>query len=81
MRRGRWRTFPWVVIVFGFAVEPLGAMSITLVMTQPILVHGWCTLCLASALISVLMIGPATDEMLASLQYLKRRRNAGTDEG
>lgn len=72
--RGRWRTLPWVVIVFGFAVGPLGAVSITLVIIQPLLVHGWCTLCLASALISVLMIGPAMDELLASLQYLKRRR-------
>jgi uncharacterized membrane protein len=77
--RGRWRTLPWVVIVFGIAVGPLGAVSITLVIIQPLLVHGWCTLCLTSALISVLMIGPAMDEMLASLQHLKRR--AGSVEG
>jgi hypothetical protein len=72
--RGRWRRLPWVVIVFGIAVGPLGAVSVALVMIQPLLVHGWCTLCLTSALVSVLMIGPAMDEMLASLQYLKRRR-------
>jgi uncharacterized membrane protein len=78
--RGRWRTLPWVVIVFGIAVGPLGAVSITLVMIQPLLVHGWCTLCLGSALISVLMIGPAMDEMLASLQYLKRRRAGVAEE-
>ena len=36
-----------------------------------------CTLFLASALISVLMIGPAADEMLASLQFLKRARLQG----
>jgi uncharacterized membrane protein len=77
--RGRWRTLPWVVIVFGIAVGPLGAVSITLVIIQPLLVHGWCTLCLTSALISVLMIGPAMDEKLASLQHLKRR--AGSVEG
>ncbi len=77
---GRWRTLPWVVIVFGVAVGPLGAVSITLVIIQPLLVHGGCTLCLTSALISVLMIGPAMDEMLASLQYLKHRR-AGSPEG
>ncbi len=74
--RGRWRTLPWIVIVFGIAVGPLGAVSIALVMIQPLLVHGWCTLCLASALVSVLMIGPAMDEMLASLQHLKRRRQS-----
>ena len=32
----------------------------------------WCTLCLASALISLVMIGPAMDEFLASLQHLRR---------
>lgn len=70
----RWRTMPWIVVVFGLAVGPLGIVSIALVMSQPLVVGSWCTLCLASAVISVLMIGPAMDEMLASLQYMKRVR-------
>ncbi|MBZ0292738.1 MAG: vitamin K epoxide reductase family protein [Anaerolineae bacterium] len=70
--RDRWRTMPWIVIIFGIAVGPLGAVSITLVIFQPVLFDSWCTLCLCSALISILMIGPAMDEFLASLQYLKR---------
>ncbi|HEX5385690.1 MAG TPA: vitamin K epoxide reductase family protein [Gemmatimonadales bacterium] len=74
---GRWRTKPWIVIVFGIAVGPLGAVSIMLVIFQPVLFGAWCTLCLASAVISVLMIGPAMDELLASLQYLKRVHDAG----
>jgi hypothetical protein len=49
-------------------------------MIQPLLVHGWCTLCLTSALISVLMIGPAMDELLTSLQFLKRRRAGVAEE-
>ncbi|HEU4700092.1 MAG TPA: vitamin K epoxide reductase family protein [Gemmatimonadales bacterium] len=73
----RWRTLPWVVIVFGVAVGPLGAVSILLVILQPVAFHAWCTLCLASAVISVLMIGPAMDELLASLQYLARVRREG----
>jgi uncharacterized membrane protein len=75
--RVRWRTMPWIVIVFGLAVGPLGAMSILLVIFQPVLFDAWCTLCLASALISVLMIGPAVDEILASLQHLKRLKLQG----
>jgi hypothetical protein len=75
--RARWRTMPWIVIVFGLAVGPLGATSIGLVILQPVLYDAWCTLCLTSAAISVLMIGPAMDELLASLQYLKRQRAAG----
>jgi uncharacterized membrane protein len=70
--RDRWRRLPWIVILFGLAVGPLGAISILLVILQPVLYESWCTLCLASALISVLMIGPAMDETLASLQYLKQ---------
>ena len=72
----RWRSMPWIVIVFGIAVGPLGFVSIMLVVFQPVLFDSWCTLCLASALISVLMIGPAMDEVLASFQYMKRVKKA-----
>lgn len=75
--RGRWRTMPWIVVVFGLAVGPLGAVSIILVILQPVLLDSWCTLCLASAVVSLLMIGPAMDEMLVSLQYLKRVHKRG----
>jgi uncharacterized membrane protein len=73
----RWKRMPWIVIIFGLAVGPLGLASIALVMSQPLVVGHWCTLCLASAVISVVMIGPATDEMLASLQHVKRQRDLG----
>ena len=73
----RWRTMPWVVVLFGLAVGPLGAVSITLVILQPVLFNAWCTLCLASAVVSLSMIGPAMDEVLASLQYLKHVRQNG----
>lgn len=73
----RWRTMPWMVILFGIAVGPLGLVSILLVILQPVLFNSWCTLCLSSAVISVWMIGPAMDETLASLQYIKREKNAG----
>lgn len=74
---GRWRRMPWIVIVFGIAVGPLGAVSVLLVILQPVLYDAWCTLCLASAVISVVMIGPAMDESLASLQYLRREYDSG----
>lgn len=70
--RERWRTMPWIVIIFGLAVGPLGAVSIVLVIMQPVLFDAFCTLCLATAVISILMIGPAMDEILASLQHMKR---------
>ena len=70
----RWRTKPWIVILFGIAVGPLGLVSVMLVIFQPVLVGAWCTLCIVTAIISVVMISPALDEFLASLQYLQRVR-------
>jgi uncharacterized membrane protein len=72
----RWRSMPWIVIFFGLAVGPLGFVSVMLVVFQPVLFNAWCTLCLASAVVSVVMIGPAMDEVLASLQYLRRVKNS-----
>lgn len=75
--RGRWRTMPWIVILFGLAVGPLGAVSVLLVILQPVLFDAWCSLCLAAAVLSLAMIGPTMDEVLASLQHLKRTSTAG----
>jgi uncharacterized membrane protein len=75
--RDRWRSMPWLVILFGLAVGPLGVVSITLVILQPVLFDAWCSLCLVSALISLTMIGPAMDEVLASLQHIRRVGQAG----
>ena len=70
----RWKTMPWIVIVFGLAIGPLGLISLMLVVLQPVLFDAWCTLCLTSAAISIIMIGPAIDEMLASLQLMQRAK-------
>lgn len=66
----RWRTMPWVVIIFGILIVPLGVVSITLVVLQPVAVGHWCSLCLTSAFISLLMIPFTLDEVLASVQLL-----------
>ena len=73
----RWRTKPWIVILFGIAIGPLGLVSVLLVISQPILVNSWCTLCIITAVISVVMISPAMDELLASMQYLQRVKKSG----
>ncbi len=70
--RGRWRTMPWIVVLFGIAVGPLGAVSVLLVILQPVLFDAFCTLCLASGVISVVFMGPARDVGRASCQHLAR---------
>lgn len=73
----RWRTMPWIVIVFGVFVGPFGVVSVSLTIMQPVLYDNFCTLCLVSGIISLAMIGPAVDEVLASLQHLRRVADRG----
>lgn len=73
----RFRTMPWMVAIFGFAVVPLGIVSIALVIMQPLVVGAWCSLCLLSAVAMLLMIPLALDEIVAMIQFLARRRREG----
>lgn len=73
----RWRTMPWMVALFGIAVVPLGITSVVLVVLQPLAVGAWCTLCLASALLMLIMAALSLDEVIASLQFLVHSKRAG----
>lgn len=73
----RWRTMPWIVVVFGIFIGPFGVVSVMLTIFQPVLYDNFCTLCLVSGVISLAMIGPAVDEVLASFQHLRRVRDEG----
>lgn len=70
----RWHTMPWIVVVFGILVVPLGFTSIVLVMLQPIAVGAWCGLCLVIATCMLIMLALTVDEVLATLQYLAQIR-------
>ncbi|MGK7395851.1 MAG: SPW repeat domain-containing protein [Candidatus Cyclobacteriaceae bacterium M3_2C_046] len=73
----RWRTMPWVVIIFGILIVPLGVVSITLIILQPLSVGSWCTLCLSSAVISVIMIPFTLDEVLATSMMIRQEMKKG----
>jgi nucleoside-diphosphate-sugar epimerase/uncharacterized membrane protein len=73
----RWRTMPWLVLAFGALIVPLGAVSIGFIIIQPILLGTWCTLCLIAAAAMLAQIPFALNELLATLQFLARRRRAG----
>jgi hypothetical protein len=75
--RNRWRTMPWMVVMFGVLVVPVGIVSIVLVMLQPIAVGAWCALCLATAVAMLVMISPAVDEVVAMSQFLLGARREG----
>ncbi|MEC7760939.1 MAG: vitamin K epoxide reductase family protein [Pseudomonadota bacterium] len=73
----RWRTMPWLVMIFGIMIVPLGVISITFIIIQPILLGTWCTLCLITAAAMLLQIPYAVDELIATCQFLVRRKRAG----
>lgn len=73
----RWRTMPWLVLLFGFMIIPLGAVSITFIIIQPILLNTWCSLCLIAAAAMLLQIPYSFDEIMATIGFLSRRAKAG----
>lgn len=77
----RWRTMPWMVAFFGILVIPLGLTHIVLVISQPVLVHQWCTMCLLAALIMLPMLPLEFDEVVAMCQHVRQAKNRGDRGG
>jgi nucleoside-diphosphate-sugar epimerase len=75
--RARWRTMPWLVVLFGVMIVPLGAVSIFFIIIQPIVIGTWCTLCLVAAAAMLLQVPYAFDELVASGQFLLDRKRKG----
>jgi hypothetical protein len=75
--KARWRTMPWLVILFGIMIVPLSVTSITFVIIQPIVIGTWGTLALIGAAAMFVQIPYAVDELIASFQFLRRRVQAG----
>ena len=73
----RWKTKPWAVISYSILVGMMGVVSILLIIFQPVVLNTWCTLCLASAIISLTMVIPVMHEVQASLQLIKREKRNG----
>lgn len=73
----RWRTMPWLVVIFGIMIVPLGVVSITFIVIQPIVLGTWCTLCLIAAAAMLIQIPYSVDELIATGQFLARRQRAG----
>jgi hypothetical protein len=75
--RRRWRTMPWMTLLFGLLIVPLGAVSVAFIMIQPPIIGALCSLCILQAAVTVVLVPYAIDEVLASCQYLYRARQAG----
>lgn len=73
----RWRTMPWLVVLFGVMIVPLGIVSITFIIIQPVVIGTWATLTLIAAAAMLLQIPYSIDELVATGQFLARRVKAG----
>ncbi len=68
----RWRARPWLVVLFGIDVIPLGGVSAVLVVVQATVLGQWCFLCLVTAVMSLVLVYWAYDEVWSSLLFLRR---------
>lgn len=75
--RRRWRTMPWLVLIFGLLIIPLGLVSITFIVIQPTIIGTLCALCLLQAAITIILVPYSIDEVIATTQYLFQSRRAG----
>ncbi|MFV0624305.1 NAD-dependent epimerase/dehydratase family protein [Sphingomonas sp. ac-8] len=75
--RARWRTMPWLVFLFGLMIAPLGVVSILFVIIQPVVIGTWATLTLVGAAAMLIQIPYSVDELLATVQFVRRRAKAG----
>ena len=73
----RWRNMPWLVMLFGIMIVPLGIVSITFIIIQPIIIGTWCTLCLIAAAAMLIQIPYSLDELVATSEFLWRRKKQG----
>ena len=73
----RWRTMPWLVVLFGLMIAPLGITTILFIIIQPLLLGTWSTIALIGAAAVLVQIPYSLDELLATLQFLRRRAQAG----
>ena len=71
--RYRWRTMPWLVVLFGLMIAPLGITSILFIIIQPIVIGTWSAVALIGAAAVLVQIPYSLDELLATLQFLRRR--------
>jgi hypothetical protein len=77
----RWRTMPWMVAMFGILVIPLGLTHIALVMSMPVVVHAWCTLCILAGVVMLPMVALTVDEVVAMSQHVRQSGARGDRDG
>jgi hypothetical protein len=68
---------PWLVLLFGLMIVPLGAVSVGFIIIQPTMIGALCALCMLQAAVTVVLIPYSVDEVLATIQFLIRSKRVG----
>lgn len=66
-RRDRWWTQPWLVLLVGLTATALALTGVLLTISQPLLTGTFCTLCLTSAAISIVVLAGVSKEVRSAL--------------
>lgn len=70
----RWRTRPYLVLSFGVIVFVMATVSLFLILAQAFVIGSWCTLCLCSAAVSLMIPFLAVKEVEASWKYVRNSK-------
>jgi len=70
----RWRRRPWIVLLLGLTAAAMALTSLGLILVQATVVRQFCTLCLVSAGISLVVPFLVVHEVLAAVLQVRRGR-------
>lgn len=68
------KTHPWRLLAYAALVLAMGLGSVALILIQGLVLHTWCTLCLASAGVSLAVVALSGDDLRAALGLIAHRR-------
>lgn len=73
----RWRDRPWLVIANAIMAALLAVTGLILVLLQVLVIDAWCSLCLVTAAISLIIACPVARELAATIWFLRRESDTG----
>ena len=74
----RWRRRPWLVLLLGLLATTMALTALSLIALQAFVIGAFCTLCLASAVISLSVPLLVVEEVTAAWRQVRRARRYGT---
>jgi len=77
----RWRRLPWTCLALGAVLCTGAVVSVALIVLQPALAGTFCTLCLLSAAISLVLFALGIGEARAAWRHVRGELAAGTALG